>query len=56
MGIFVAHNSCLWYSKTKEGGGKIKILFINLPYHGHVGLTQELIKAGHHVTYLLPYD
>ena len=38
----------------------MKILFINLPYHGHViptiGLVQELIKAGHQVTYLLPYD
>lgn len=34
----------------------MKILFINLPYHGHViptiGLVQELIKAGHQVTYL----
>ena len=39
---------------------KVKILFINLPYHGHViptiGLVQELIKAGHRVTYLMPYD
>jgi len=39
---------------------KVKILFINLPYHGHViptiGLVQELIKAGHQVTYLLPHD
>lgn len=38
----------------------MKILFINLPYHGHViptiGLVQELIKAGHQVTYLLPCD
>ena len=38
----------------------MKILFINLPYHGHViptiGLVQALIKAGHHVTYLMPYD
>ena len=38
----------------------MKILFINLPYHGHViptiGLVQELIKAGHQVTYLMPYD
>lgn len=38
----------------------MRILFINLPYHGHViptiGLTQELIKAGHQVTYLMPYD
>ena len=38
----------------------VKILFINLPYHGHViptiGLVQELIKAGHQVTYLMPYD
>ena len=39
---------------------KVKILFINLPYHGHViptiGLVQELIKAGHQVTYLMPQD
>ena len=38
----------------------MKILFINLPYHGHViptiGLVQGLIKAGHQVTYLMPYD
>ena len=38
----------------------MKILFINLPYHGHViptiGLVQALIKAGHRVTYLMPYD
>ena len=38
----------------------MKILFINLPYHGHViptiGLVQKLIKAGHQVTYLMPYD
>ena len=38
----------------------MKILFINLPYHGHViptiGLVQELIKADHQVTYLLPHD
>ena len=38
----------------------MKILFINLPYLGHViptvGLTQELIRAGHQVTYLLPHD
>lgn len=38
----------------------MKILFINLPYHGHViptiGLVQELIKAGYQVTYLMPYD
>ena len=38
----------------------MKILFINLPYHGHViptiGLVQEFIHAGHSVTYLLPYD
>ena len=39
---------------------KSRILFINLPYHGHViptiGLVQELIKAGHQATYLMPYD
>lgn len=38
----------------------MKILFVNLPYPGHViptiGLVQELIKAGHQVTYLMPYD
>lgn len=41
--------------------GKImKILFINLPYYGHVvptiGLVQELIKNGCQVTYMLPFD
>ena len=38
----------------------MRILFINLPYHGHViptiGLVQELVKAGHQVTYLMPHD
>lgn len=38
----------------------MKILFINLPYYGHVvptiGLIQELIKYGCEVTYLLPFD
>lgn len=38
----------------------MKILFINLPYHGHViptiGLVQALFKAGHQVTYLMPHD
>ena len=38
----------------------MKILFINLPYQGHViptiGLVQELIKKGCQVTYLLPFD
>lgn len=38
----------------------MKILFVNLPYHGHViptiGLVQKLIKAGHQVTYLMPHD
>ncbi len=38
----------------------MKILFINLPYYGHVmptiGLVQELIKRGCEVTYLMPYD
>ena len=37
----------------------MKILFINLPYHGHViptiGLVQELVRAGHQVTYLMPH-
>ena len=36
----------------------MKILFVNLPYHGHViptvGLVRELVRRGHHVTYLLP--
>ena len=38
----------------------MKILFVNLPYYGHViptvGLVQELVRAGHQVTYLLPHD
>lgn len=38
----------------------MKILFINLPYYGHVvptiGIVQELIHQGCHVTYLMPYD
>ena len=38
----------------------MKILFINLPYHGHViptiSLVHELVKAGHKVTYPMPYD
>lgn len=38
----------------------MKILFINLPYYGHVvptiGLVQELIKQGGEVTYLMPFD
>lgn len=38
----------------------MKILFINLPYHGHfvptIGLVQELIKRGCEVTYLMPHD
>ena len=38
----------------------MKILFINLPYYGHVvptlGLAQELIKQGCEVTYLMPFD
>lgn len=38
----------------------MKILFINLPYYGHVlptiGLVQELIKKGCQVTYLMPFD
>ena len=37
----------------------MKILFINLPYYGHVvptiGLVQELIKHGCEVTYLMPF-
>ena len=37
----------------------MNILFVNLPYHGHViptvGLVQELRRSGHSVTYLLPY-
>ena len=46
--------------KARKEAGNMKILFINLPYHGHViptiGLVQELIKAGHQVTYLMPHD
>lgn len=38
----------------------MKILFINLPYYGHVvptiGLVQELIKQECEVTYLMPFD
>ena len=38
----------------------MKVLFINLPYYGHVvptiGLVQELIKSGCEVTYLMPFD
>lgn len=38
----------------------MKILFINLPYYGHViptiGLVKELIKHGCDVTYMLPFD
>ena len=38
----------------------MKILFINLPYQGHVvptiGLVQELLKQGCEVTYLMPFD
>lgn len=38
----------------------MKILFINLPYYGHVvptiGLVQELIKQNCDVTYLMPFD
>ena len=38
----------------------MKILMINLPYAGHVvptiGLIQQLIQKGCHVTYLMPED
>lgn len=38
----------------------MKILFINLPYQGHVvptiGFVQELLKQGCEVTYLMPFD
>lgn len=38
----------------------MKLLFINLPYYGHVvptiGLVQELIEQGCEVTYMLPHD
>lgn len=38
----------------------MKILFINLPYYGHVvptiGLVKELLKSGCQVTYVLPFD
>ena len=37
----------------------MKVLFINLPYYGHVvptiGLVQELIAQGCEVTYLMPF-
>ena len=37
----------------------MKILFVNLPYHGHVvptiGLVRELIQMGCRVSYLMPY-
>ena len=37
----------------------MEILFINLPYYGHVvptiGLVQELVKRGCDVTYLMPF-
>ncbi|MBO7252408.1 MAG: hypothetical protein J6V25_07265 [Oscillospiraceae bacterium] len=37
----------------------MKILFVNLPYYGHVvptiGLVQELIRQGCTVTYLMPF-
>lgn len=43
-----------------DGNCIMKILFINLPYYGHVlptiGLVQELIKQGCEVTYLMPFD
>lgn len=39
---------------------QMKILFINLPYYGHViptlGLVTELIKRDNQVTYLMPFD
>ena len=38
----------------------MKILFINLPYYGHViptiGLVKELRRLGAEVTYMLPFD
>lgn len=38
----------------------MRILFINLPYYGHVvptiGLVQALIRQGCQVTYMLPFD
>lgn len=44
----------------REEATGVKILFINLPYHGHViptiGLVQALIQAGHQVTYLMTWD
>lgn len=37
----------------------MKILFINLPFSGHIiptlGLVKELLKRGNQVTYLLAY-
>ena len=39
------------YWQQKKGGCAVKILFINLPYHGHViptgGLVLALQAAGH---------
>ena len=36
--------------KARKEAKNMRILFVNLPYHGHViptiGLVQELIKAG----------
>lgn len=44
----------------RKEAADVRILFINLPYHGHViptiGLVQALIKAGHQVTYRMPHD
>lgn len=38
----------------------MKILFINLPFSGHIiptfGLVKELLERGNHVTYLLTYE
>lgn len=38
----------------------MKILFINLPFPGHIiptlGLVKELLKGGNQVTYLLAYE
>ena len=46
--------------KEKVSGGFMKILFINLPFSGHIiptlGLVQELVKRNNKITYLLTSD
>jgi len=51
---------CLDRNRNTCDGAVMKILFINLPYYGHVvptlGIVKELINLGCEVTYLLPFD